>query len=95
LLVVLALNTVFSLLPLFMAGMGKIDLYAHAGGGLIGFGLAASGLLTRGLPAPGAPEADREPAWVRVGAIGMVALLLASIALALLTGQPWVGLEVI
>ena len=33
LLVVLVLNTVFSLLPLFMAGMAKIDLYAHAGGG--------------------------------------------------------------
>jgi rhomboid protease GluP len=95
LLVVLLLNTVFSILPLFMSGMGRIDLYAHAGGGLVGFGLAASGLLTRSLPTPGAPGPDREPAVVRIGAIAMVVLLVASIGLALFRGQPWVGLEAI
>ena len=87
---VLLLNTVFSLLPMFMSGMGRIDLYAHAGGGLVGFALAASGLLTRGLPAPGSAEVDGEPAAVRIGAVAMIALLLASIGWALFTGRPWV-----
>jgi rhomboid protease GluP len=82
---VLVLNSVFSLLPLFLPGMGKIDLFAHAGGGLVGFLLAASGLLTRGL---GAPDA-REPAGVRAGAAAVILVLAASLALALITGQPW------
>jgi rhomboid protease GluP len=92
---VLLLNTAFSILPLFMAGMGKIDLYAHAGGGLVGFALAASGLLTRGLRAPGSAEVDRELAALRIAAAAMVVLLAASIGLALFTGRPWVPLEAI
>lgn len=65
---VLVLNTIFSLLPLFLANMGKIDLFAHAGGGVIGFGLAASGLLTRGSPGrarvtPARSGSGRSPCW--------------------------------
>jgi rhomboid protease GluP len=82
---VLILNSVFSLLPLFLPGMGKIDLFAHAGGGIVGFLLVVSGLLTRGL---GAPDA-REPAGVRAGAVAVILMMVASLALALITGQPW------
>jgi rhomboid protease GluP len=80
---VLALNTAFSLLPLFTSA--RIDLFAHGGGGLIGFALAASGLLTRGLP----PSGERERAAVRIGAGAMLLLLAASVGLALFTGRPW------
>ncbi len=82
---VLVLNSAFSLLPLFLPGTVRIDLYAHGGGGLVGFALAATGLLTRGLTDPGA----REPAALRIGAAGMLLLLAAAIGLALFTGQPW------
>lgn len=83
LLSVLGLNVLLSFLP-------GIDLWAHLGGGLLGFLLAASGLLTRGL-GPDHPPSDpgANPRWLRVCA-GLVALMLAlSVAVALAVGQPW------
>ena len=90
LLSVLALNVAFSLAPLFVAGFPRIDLWAHAGGGVAGFALAASGWLTRGLT-PGAPPsaAALNPRWLRVAAIAVLAVMAAAVALALINGQPW------
>ncbi len=85
LLVVLAVNAAFSLLPLVSSNMPRIDLYAHAGGGLVGFVLVAPGLLTRGLGVPGRPD----PLALRIAALVMLGLLAGSIALALSRGQPW------
>jgi rhomboid protease GluP len=90
LLSVLALNVAFSLAPLFLAGFPRIDLWAHAGGGLVGFALAGTGWLARGLlpgQPPSAPAAN--PPGLRIGAIVTIALLVLSVALALLTGRPW------
>jgi rhomboid protease GluP len=72
--------------------MPHIDYLAHAGGGIVGFGLAASGLLTRGLRrdlGDGAEPAPPESKLVRVGALAMVALMAASIGVSLATGRPW------
>ena len=83
--VVLAVNAVFSLLPLVSSQMPRIDLYAHAGGGLVGFLLVGTDLLTRGLTWP--PRADPVP--VRIAAVVMLVVLAGSIGLALFRGQPW------
>jgi membrane associated rhomboid family serine protease len=100
---VLVVNVGFSLLPLLLPEMPRIDLYAHAGGGLIGFLLVASGLLTRGLgpvvapavpaapelPAPAGPTSVGDPTFVRVAAIVMILLLVGSVAVALVENRPW------
>ena len=68
-----------------------IDMWAHFGGGLMGFVLVWAGLLQRGL----GPIEDTEretPAgkWVSGGfAILLTALMLASVATAWIEGRPW------
>jgi rhomboid protease GluP len=81
LVVVLLLNIVISFLP-------GIDFYAHFGGGLVGFGLAAAGLLTP-RAAAGAPHG--EPVQVRLLAVLVAGLMVAAVAIALLSGRPWAG----
>jgi rhomboid protease GluP len=85
LIVVLGLNALFSLLPLFSSSMPRIDLLAHAGGGVVGFLLIGLGLLTRGLTLPGRPD----PTPLRIAALVMVGLLAGSLVVALIRGQPW------
>jgi rhomboid protease GluP len=57
---VLAVNAGISVLPQLLPGLPRIDLYAHAGGGLMGFVLVASGLLTRA-PQPAVAVAGSSP----------------------------------
>ncbi|HEY7955542.1 MAG TPA: rhomboid family intramembrane serine protease, partial [Polyangia bacterium] len=69
-----------------------IDLYAHFGGGLVGFALMLSGALTIGVQptwdgAPRAPE-RRRPV-LTLAAATLAIAMLASVALALATGRPW------
>jgi membrane associated rhomboid family serine protease len=78
------INVAISFLP-------RIDLLAHFGGGLMGFALVATGLLTRGLPAAHPQPIDTPDPWpLRIGAGLAIALMAASVALALITGRPWV-----
>ncbi|HEY0709503.1 MAG TPA: rhomboid family intramembrane serine protease [Polyangia bacterium] len=87
---VLALNTALSVAPLFVAGFPNIDLWAHLGGGLMGFGLAAFGPLTRGLSAGRDPgELSANPVWLRGLATLVLALMVIAVASALGTGKPW------
>jgi rhomboid protease GluP len=89
---VLAVNAGISVLPQLISGLPRIDLYAHAGGGLMGFVLVASGLLTRGpLPtiAGAAPSTDPDPTFIRVAGIVMILLLLGSVMAALIENRPW------
>ncbi len=77
-LVPLGINVLYSFQP-------GIDLYAHFGGGAVGFLLMFSGLLTLGL-APGRPR--RGVFWPAFGAL--IALGMAgSVGLALGHGRPW------
>lgn len=87
---VLALNVAISVLPYFVRDFPRIDLWAHLGGGLAGFLLAAPGLLTRGLvpgQAPQGPTAN--PLWLRIASGLFLALMTASVATAFATGKPW------
>ena len=83
------------LLPLVLINIGlsfmaNIDKYAHFGGGLVGLVLAL-GWLTRGLPAAQARAAAAPDPWpLRIGAGLAIALMASSVALALITGRPWV-----
>jgi rhomboid protease GluP len=83
----LALNVVISF------QIPHIDIWAHFGGGAVGFALMVTGLLTLGLhPAwseqgPSAPP--RPPvAWVALAALLGLAIV-ASIGTAMATGAPW------
>jgi membrane associated rhomboid family serine protease len=78
LVMVLVINVLFSFLP-------GIDIYAHFGGGAIGFALVGSGLLVP-RPAGASGESSRP---LRVLALLTVAALAASVIVALLTGRPW------
>jgi rhomboid protease GluP len=83
------------LVPMVVINIGisflpGIDLYAHFGGGLMGFALVATGVLTRGLPAAQGQPADTPDPWpLRIAAGLAIALMIASVALALITGTPW------
>jgi rhomboid protease GluP len=88
---VLAVNLAFSLWGYFSPVAGaRIDLWAHAGGGLLGLALAASGLLSRGL-VPGSPPQGNaaNPLWLKLAAGLVLAMLVGSMGAALATGQPW------
>jgi membrane associated rhomboid family serine protease len=77
LVMVVVINVLFSFLP-------GIDIYAHFGGGAIGFALV-------GLLAPrtaGAP--DDSSATLRILALITAAVLAASVVVALVSGRPWV-----
>jgi rhomboid protease GluP len=83
----LAINLLYSFSP-------RVDLWAHFGGGLVGFGLMATGILTRG--ADPLWTADSEVRRPRRGSdnLTLVALLfsivlLGSVVLALVAGRPW------
>ena len=78
---ILLINIGVSFLP-------NIDIYAHFAGGLVGFAAVGFTALSRGMTAADRPEQD--PRWLRVAAAMMVALLAVSLALALITGKPWV-----
>jgi rhomboid protease GluP len=78
LVMVLVINVLFSFLP-------GIDLYAHFGGGAIGFALVAGGILVP--RSGGAPGASSRP--LRALALVTAVALAASIVLALFTGRPW------
>jgi membrane associated rhomboid family serine protease len=78
LVMVLVINVLFSFLP-------GIDLYAHFGGGAIGFALVGGGLLVP--PLAGAPG---ESSWsLRVLALLTAAALAVSVIAALVIGRPW------
>jgi membrane associated rhomboid family serine protease len=82
-----AINAALSFIP-------HIDWRAHFAGGLVGLALTLSGLLTRGLRAPASEEqatkAPAEPRGLTIAALLMGVAMLASLALALATGRPWV-----
>jgi rhomboid protease GluP len=84
------------LVPMTVINVGisflpRIDLFAHFGGGLMGFALVATGVLTRGLPSAQAQPTDTPDPWpLRIGAGLAIALMATSVALALITGRPWV-----
>jgi rhomboid protease GluP len=87
---VLGVNVAISLAPLFFRSAPRIDLWAHAGGGVAGFALAAMGWLTRGLEPGQLPSAaPANPRWLRIAAITVIALMAAAVGAALLTGRPW------
>jgi rhomboid protease GluP len=73
---VLIINIVLSFIP-------GIDLFAHFGGGAVGFALVASGLL-----APPAQSA-RPRAWVRPLAAVVALAMALSLAASLAEGRPW------
>jgi rhomboid protease GluP len=103
LLLVLTINGLFSVLPLLLSAFPRIDLYAHAGGGLVGFALTASGLLMHGIrpledeadgaAADGPASARRDSGAWRLGAVLILVALGASLLLALSWGRPWQSLE--
>lgn len=82
----LALNLGYSFQP-------GVDVYAHLGGGVVGFALIA-GLLTRNLRPvaerahPSDAERGPNPAVTR-GAVALGLAMALSIAVALATGRPW------
>jgi rhomboid protease GluP len=82
------------LIPLVVINVGLsfypgIDKYAHFGGGLMGLALAF-GWLARSLPAaPAQPAAGPDPWPLRIAAGVAVALMVAAVATALITGEPW------
>jgi rhomboid protease GluP len=84
----LAINVLYSFMP-------GIDLFAHFGGGLVGFGLMLSGAITRGMnpigpdAAGAAPRRERAGAGLTAGAAVFSIALLGSVLAALATGKPW------
>jgi rhomboid protease GluP len=87
---VFVLNLALSVAPLFLASFPRIDLWAHLGGGLVGFALAAAGFFTRGLSTGQDPrELGANPAWLRGLAAIVLALMVLSVGVALATGKPW------
>jgi membrane associated rhomboid family serine protease len=77
-------NAVVNLLvSLAISFMPQVDLMAHLGGGIIGFGLGVAGLATRGL---GSPSAESR---LRVPALAAVALHVAAFVVAVVMGRPW------
>jgi rhomboid protease GluP len=82
----LLLNVAYSFQP-------GIDLYAHAGGCVVGLALVGSGVLTRGLePVHTRTRPPDEGNWrspQSVGALVVAACMAASIATALAVGRPW------
>jgi hypothetical protein len=75
---VLLMNVVISFLP-------GIDLYAHFGGGLVGYALVATGLL-----APRSAGGSDASGWpLRALAVVTAAALAASVVIALAAGRPW------
>ena len=74
LIVILILNAILSFMP-------GIDLWAHFGGGAVGYLLAISGFLT--------PSDRADDRGVRTLARASALLLTVSVAVALLTGRPW------
>lgn len=87
-LVPLVINVGYSFMP-------GIDIYAHFGGGLVGFALMASGLATRGV-APvwteegaAARRAPRASIGLGLAAVAVAAALVGSVALAIGQGRPW------
>jgi hypothetical protein len=84
----LVLNLALSMIP-------GVDLYAHLGGGLVGFALVASGVLTRGLVSAWDDAAEpvrpsRRTEWVvSSAAIIATTALVGSLAVAWIEGRPW------
>jgi membrane associated rhomboid family serine protease len=83
----LVLNLLYSFSP-------GIDLFAHFGGGLVGFTLMASGLITRGVTplwtatSDAAPRQQSSPAMALLSWALAVALI-GSVAISLVEGRPW------
>ncbi len=78
-----AINAAISLLP-------RIDAFAHAAGGAVGFALMFSGVLTRGLKNP--TEADPSQARslpLSLASAVLGAAALASLGMAVGLGRPW------
>jgi membrane associated rhomboid family serine protease len=85
----LLINLVYSLQP-------GIDIWAHLGGGIVGFLLILSGVITRGVepqfgvePAPAAAAPRTRSRLVDAAAALVCAVLLGSTAVALVNGRPW------
>lgn len=84
----LAINVAYSFSP-------GVDLWAHFGGGLVGFALMASGLLTRGVDPlwtgdPAASPPQRRPSHALTLVAAMIGIVMvASVTVALGVGRPW------
>jgi membrane associated rhomboid family serine protease len=85
-LVPLVINLLYSFTP-------GIDIYAHLGGGLVGFLLMFSGVITRGVEPPWGttPAAQPRPntPLVAAGAALVGLVLVGSVGVALVAGRPW------
>ncbi|HEY0715542.1 MAG TPA: rhomboid family intramembrane serine protease [Polyangia bacterium] len=87
---VFVLNLALSIAPIFLASFPRIDLWAHLGGGVMGFSLAAAPPFMSGLAKGQDPaELSANPAWLRASALIVLGLMVVSVALALATGKPW------
>ncbi len=82
LVVVLVLNGLLSLLP-------RIDLWAHAGGAIVGLAFAGARLLGPRPPAAADVPSPSEPRWVALAAAISVLAMAASLAAAIFFGRPW------
>lgn len=86
----LAINLIYSFSP-------GVDMWAHFGGGIVGAVLMATGLITRGVDPLWTEGAEdlamrrrrRSSANLTLAAIVVGIVLASSVALALITGQPW------
>jgi len=69
------------MLNIFLSFIPTIDKWAHGGGGVVGFALAAAGLLSA--------HPNGDPRWIRVTALVSAMALVVSVVVALAAGQPW------
>jgi membrane associated rhomboid family serine protease len=83
----LILNLLYSFSP-------GIDLFAHFGGGLVGFTLMASGLITRGVTPLWTTTSDTAPRQQSSPVVALLSwalavALLGSVMISLVQGRPW------
>jgi len=84
----LVINIAYSFSP-------GVDLWAHFGGGLVGFALMATGLITRGVDplwtdhATALPPPHRRGSALTIAAVMISVVLAASVTVALGVGRPW------
>jgi len=84
----LVINIAYSFSP-------GVDLWAHFGGGLVGFALMASGLITRGVDplwtddATALPPPQRRGNALTIAAVMISLVMAASVTVALGVGRPW------
>ncbi|MBT6489583.1 MAG: rhomboid family intramembrane serine protease, partial [Deltaproteobacteria bacterium] len=79
------------LINLGVSALPNIDMWAHFGGGIVGFVLVISGLLQRGLgpveQRGGQTEAGQF--FPKILAVSLTVLMIASVAMAWKEGKPW------